>query len=145
MPAMEWIWLAAGVVFLILEGVTSALVSLWFVGGSLVSMVAALLGAPLWLQIVLFFVVSAALLLALRPLSRKYLKPKRSATNAAGNIGKTAIVTEEINNLQGVGAVKIAGVTWSARSEGNVKIEKDALVTVKAIEGVKVIVKEEKL
>ena len=53
MPPMEWIWLAALVFFAVIEAVTSALVSLWFIGGALVSMIAALLGAPIWLQFAL--------------------------------------------------------------------------------------------
>ena len=146
MPAMEWIWLAALVLFAILEASTSALVSVWFIGGSLVAMVAALLGAPLWLQLVLFFVVSAALLLLLRPIARKYMKPRTVPTNVSSNLGKTAVVTVAIDNLRGEGAVKIGGVEWSARSADDTIIEKDAVVRVTKIEGVKVfveLVKEE--
>ena len=116
MPPMEWIWLAALVFFAVIEAVTSALVSLWFIGGALVSMIAALLGAPIWLQFALFFTVSAILLLLLRPLAKKYLLPNQTATNAGSNIGKTAVVTEAIDNLRGIGAVKISGVEWSASS-----------------------------
>ena len=140
MPPMEWIWLAALVFFAVIEAVTSALVSVWFIGGALVSMIAALLGAPIWLQFVLFFAVSAILLLLLRPLAKKYLIPNQTATNAGSNIGKTAVVTERIDNLRGIGAVKIAGVEWSARSVSGEIMEEDTLVRVKAIEGVKVCV-----
>ena len=140
MPPMEWIWLAALVFFAVIEAVTSALVSVWFIGGALVSMIAALLGAPIWLQFVLFFAVSAILLLLLRPLAKKYLIPNQTATNAGSNIGKTAVVTERIDNLRGSGAVKIAGVEWSARSVSGEIMEEDTLVRIKAIEGVKVCV-----
>ena len=140
MPSMEWIWLAALVLFAILEASTSALVSVWFIGGSLVAMVAALLGAPVWLQFVLFFAVSAALLLLLRPIARKYMKNRTVPTNVSTNLGKTAVVTAAIDNLHGVGAVKIGGVEWSARSADDTPIEKDAVVRVTKIEGVKVFV-----
>lgn len=140
MPPMEWIWLAVLVFFAIMEAVTTALVSVWFIGGALVSMIAALLGAPVWLQFVLFFAVSAILLLLLRPLARKFLEPKFTATNAGSNIGKTAVVTEAIDNIQGKGAVKISGVEWSARSISGDSIALDTLVRVKNIEGVKVCV-----
>ena len=146
MPDMEWIWLAALVLFAILEASTSALVSVWFIGGSLAAMIAALLGAPVWLQIVLFFVVSAALLLLLRPIARKYMKTRTVPTNVSSNLGKTAVVTEAIDNLHGAGAVKIGGVEWSARSADDTPIAKDAVVRVVKIEGVKVfveLVKEE--
>ena len=146
MPDMEWIWLAALVMFAVLEASTSALVSVWFIGGSLAAMIAALLGAPIWLQLVLFFAVSAALLLLLRPIARKYMKTRTVPTNVSSNLGKTAVVTAAIDNLRGVGAVKIGGVEWSARSADDTPIEKDAVVRVTKIEGVKVfveLVKEE--
>ncbi len=138
---MEWIWLAALVIFAIAEAATSALVSAWFIGGSLAALIAALCGGPIWLQITLFLVVSALLLLSLRPLARKYFTPKKIATNAQSNVGKTAVVTEAIDNLRGKGAVKISGVEWSARSDNDAPIERDAVVTIVRIEGAKVCVK----
>lgn len=140
MPPMQWIWLAVLVFFAIMEAATTALVSVWFIGGALAAMIAALLSAPIWLQFVLFFAVSAILLLLLRPLARKFLVPKLTATNAGSNIGKTAVVTERIDNIHGKGAVKIAGVEWSARSISGEPIENNTLVRVKTIEGVKVCV-----
>ena len=128
---MEIIWLALLIVFAITEGVTVALVSIWFMGGAL---------AALWVQVVLFFAVSILLLLCLRPLSKRLIKQKKVATNADSNIGKEAVVTEHIDNLQGSGAVRISGVEWSARSADGSEIEKGAVVRVLRIEGVKVCV-----
>lgn len=137
---MEILWLILLVAFAIVEGVTVSLVSVWFIGGAAAALIAALCGAEVWLQVVLFFGVSIVLLLCLRPLSKRLLKQKKVATNADSNIGKEAIVTEEIDNLQGKGAVKIAGVEWSARSEDGSVIEKDAVVRILRIEGVRVCV-----
>ena len=146
---MEVLWLALLIVFAVLEASTVSLVSIWFMRGALTALIAALCGAEIWLQVVLFFVVSIALLLCLRPLSKKLLKKKKVATNADSNIGKTAVVTETIDNLRGTGAVKISGVEWSARSVDDSVLEKDAVVRILRIEGVKVCVeraekKEEK-
>ena len=135
---MEIIWLALLIVFAITEGVTVALVSIWFMGGALAALIAALCGAELWVQVVLFFAVSILLLLCLRPLSKRLIKQKKVATNADSNIGKEAVVTERIDNLQGSGAVRISGVEWSARSADGSEIEKGAVVRVLRIEGVKV-------
>lgn len=137
---MEIIWLALLIVFAITEGVTVALVSIWFMGGALAALIAALCGAELWVQVVLFFAVSILLLLCLRPLSKRLIKQKKVATNADSNIGKEAVVTERIDNLQGSGAVRISGVEWSARSADGSEIEKGAVVRVLQIEGVKVCV-----
>ena len=137
---MEIVWLVLLIVFAVAEGVTVALVSIWFMGGALAALIAALCGAELWLQVVLFFAVSILLLLGLRPLSRRLLRQKKVATNADSNIGKEAVVTERIDNLQGRGAVRISGVEWSARSADGSEIERGAVVRVLRIEGVKVCV-----
>ncbi len=140
MAPMEWIWLGLIVVFLVLEASTVSLTSLWFVGGALAALIAALCGGKLWLQITLFFSVSILLLLCLRPLAKKFFAPRRIRTNAASNVGKTAIVTETIDNLRGKGAVKISGVEWSARSTDDAVIEKESVVRIVKIEGAKVCV-----
>lgn len=141
---MHWFWLAALVIFIILEAATSALVSLWFIGGSLFALLATVFGAPEWAQVVIFVAVSIALLFALRPVMKKYVNPRKIVTNARSNIGKLAIVTEAINNLEGTGAVKISGVIWSARSADGSVIEENTLVRVTELEGAKVCVEKEK-
>lgn len=140
MPYMEWVWLAAMVVFLIMEASSVLLVSVWFVVGSLVALIATLLGAPLWLQVALFLVVSVGLLLSLRPLLRKFYTPKKIQTNAPANIGKLAVVTERIDNLRAQGAVKLSGLVWTARSVDETTVEVGSVVRVVRIEGVKLIV-----
>lgn len=140
MPYMEWVWLAAMVVFLIMEASSILLVSVWFVIGSLVALIATLLGAPLWLQCVLFLTVSVGLLLSLRPLLRKYYTPKKIQTNAPSNIGKLAVVTERIDNLHAQGAVKLSGLVWTARSVADAPVAVGSVVRVARIEGVKLIV-----
>lgn len=96
--------------------------------------------AELWLQITLFFAVSVVLLAALRPLVKKYLRPRTVRTNAAGNIGREAIVTETIDNLHETGAVRLSGVEWTARSADGSPVAVGTVVRIDAIEGVKLIV-----
>ena len=136
------IWLALLALFTIGEAVTVGLVSIWFAAGSLAALLCALANGPLWLQIVLFIVVSALCLLAIRPLARKYVNNRVQPTNADRVIGAQATVTEDIDNLQGKGAVIIGGITWSARSEHDTPIPAGTLVRVLRIEGVKVYVEE---
>lgn len=137
---MQWIWIAALVLFIIVEAATSALVSLWFIGGSVAGLIASICGAPEWLQVILFFVVSAVLLFTLRPMTRKFLLPNKTVTNARSNIGKIAVVTETIDNLHGTGAAKVAGVLWSARSAKDERIEEGSVVRIVEIEGAKLCV-----
>lgn len=134
-------WVAALVVFLIVEAVTAGLVSIWFVFGSLVALICAALGAAVWLQIFWFVIVSVATLVLTRPLVKRYVDSRSVATNADRSIGRAAVVTERIDNLAAAGAVKLDGVVWTARSTDDaVAIETGERVTVRAIEGVKLIV-----
>ncbi len=134
-------WVVALVVFLIVEAVTAGLVSIWFVFGSLVALICAALGAAVWLQIFWFVIVSVATLVLTRPLVKRYVDSRSVATNADRSIGRAAVVTERIDNLAAAGAVKLDGVVWTARSTDDaVAIEAGERVTVRAIEGVKLIV-----
>ena len=141
---MNWaaiVWLALMIGFLVVEGACPFhLVSIWFAAGSLVAMIAALLHAELWLQIVLFLVVSIALLVAMLPLVKKVLKPKIVNTNVDAVIGTRGYVTETVDNLAATGQVKLGGMYWTARSEDGKIIPVDTLVQVKRIEGVKAFV-----
>ena len=134
-------WVVALVVFLIVEAVTAGLVSIWFVFGSLVALICAALGAAVWLQIFWFVIVSVATLVLTRPLVKRYVDSRSVATNADRNIGRTAVVTERIDNLAATGAVQLGGVIWTARStDAALTIESGEHVIIRAIEGVKLIV-----
>lgn len=134
------IWLVLMTAFIIVEAATVSVVSLWFAAGALVAAVMALLGGQLWLQAVLFVVVSAILLACLRPFVRKNLRPRIKSTNIDAVIGTRGYVLEDIDNLAAKGRVKLGGMDWTARSEDGTNISAGTLVCVKRIEGVKVFV-----
>lgn len=142
--ALKIIWLILLLLFAGAEAVTVGLTSIWFAAGALAALIAALAGGGLWIQVALFIVVSLLCLIAVRPLARRYLTPRIQPTNADRIIGAQAKVTEDIDNLQGHGAVTIGGITWSARSENGDLIAAGALVRVLRIEGVKVYVERVK-
>jgi membrane protein implicated in regulation of membrane protease activity len=133
-------WAVATVAFIILELATVGLASIWFALGALCALIATLLGAPLWLQIVLFAVVSVATLLLTRPLAKKYINSRATATNADRVIGRKAVVKERIDELEGTGAVLADGKMWSARTTDGSSAEVDDIVIVREIRGVKLIV-----
>jgi membrane protein implicated in regulation of membrane protease activity len=134
------IWLVLMVVFLIVEASTVVMVSLWFAAGSLIALVAALLGAPIWLQVALFLVVSAVLLASLRPMVRKHFTPKLTRTNVDAIVGSQGYVTSDIDNVAATGTVKLGSMEWTARSTAGAPIPAGTLVTVDKIEGVKAFV-----
>lgn len=139
--SMTQVWLIAVALFLLIEFATTALTTIWFAGGALIAMICSLLGGPVWLQCALFVVGSAVLLFLTRPLAVRLLKKDAVRTNADSLIGKEAVVTETIDNLRSTGAVQIGGQVWTARSVNPEHIiEKDEVVMVRSIEGVKLIV-----
>lgn len=140
--SLSILWLIALIVFALVEAATpTALVTIWFAIGSLVSLILSFFVQNLGVQLVVFLVVSCLCFALVRPLARKYFTPKTTATNADALIGQEALVTESIDNLSGKGQVKLCGKVWSARSEDDAPIEATAKVTVLRIEGVKLIVR----
>ena len=140
---MMWnclLWLGLLVLFLVAEGASVALVSVWFAAGSLVALIAALLGVPLWLQILLFVAVSVGLLAMLRPFVRKYLRPRISRTNVDAVVGTQGFVTEAIDNVAASGQVKLGAMPWTARSTSGEPIPTGTRIRVDRVEGVKVYV-----
>lgn len=134
------IWLGLMVLFIFMEANTVSLVSLWFALGGLAAVIAAMLGAAVWVQLALFFGVAAVTLACLRPLLKKYIKPKIVATNVDAIVGSTGYVTADIDNLNAQGQVKLGGMPWSARSSSGEPLPTGTLVQVDRIEGVKAFV-----
>ena len=135
-------WLIALVVFLVIEAATLGLATIWFAGGAPVALIAAMCGAGIVIQIVLFLVVSLILLFFTRPLAVRFLNKDTLKTNVDRVVGMEGVVTEEISNLAGTGKVSLGGNMWTARTEnegGTIPV--DAVVTVLRVEGVKLIVK----
>lgn len=138
---MTAVWLVAMIVLLVVEGAVPGLVSIWFALGALAALIAALVGAPIWLQVVWFLVVSVASLALTRPLAKKYINSRTQATNADAVIGKEAVVTENIDNVLGSGAAAVDGKVWTARMDDDRAGAKSGeIVKVLRIEGVKLIV-----
>ncbi len=139
--AIMFCWLIALVVFLIIEIVTLGLTTIWFAGGALVSFVASLVGAPLVVQVILFFAVSIILLIFTRPVVQKRLNNSREKTNVNSMVGKEGRVVETIDNFSESGRIVVNGMEWTARAvQDEVKIPVDAKVTIQEIQGVKALV-----
>ena len=140
--SMTAVWLVAMIVLLIIEGIVPGLVSIWFAIGAFAAMISAILGAPIWLQVLWFFAVSILTLCLTRPFAKKYVNSRATPTNADMLIGKECVVTEEIDNVLGTGAVTVGGKVWTARTEEpDGKAETGKVMTVVRIDGVKLIVK----
>ena len=130
------------IVLLIVEIITLGLTTIWFAGGALIAFGLSLLEVSSVLQWAVFCGVSLILLFATRPWAVRYFNnQKKEKTNVDSLIGKTAVVTSEIRNLEGKGEVFVNGLIWTARSEEDaLMIKEDTHVTVVAVQGVKLIV-----
>ena len=149
MQVLDWnltvVCLAVLVGLVVIELLTMGLTTIWFAGGALIAAIASLFGVPLALQVILFLVASALLLYFTRPLAVKYFNRDRVRTNAESLVGRQAIVISEIDNLQGIGQVNVGGMEWSARTRvDGVRLPVGTVTTILAINGVKLIVEEQK-
>ena len=135
------LWIALAVIFAVAEAATAQIVTLWFVIGAIGAIIANVLHAPALVQGIVFVGVSLLTLLVARPYFKRFVKTKIQPTNLDMCIGQTALVTEDIDNTREVGAAKIRGNIWTARSQDGSPIPAGTPVTVVAIEGVKLIVK----
>lgn len=139
------VWLLILVVFVIIELISMGLTTIWFAGGALVAALTSLVGLPLWVQIVIFLVVSLLLLFFTRPIAVKYFNKDRVKTNVESLVGRQAIVVSEIDNLKGIGRVTVGGQEWTARTrEDRPGLPVGAVADIVGIHGVKLIVEERK-
>lgn len=134
-------WLIAFVILVGIEAATMALTTIWFAGGALAAFLVSLAGAATEVQLVVFVIVSFVLLFLTRPVISRYLHVPDAKTNAEGLIGRQARVTEEIDNSLGTGTAIVGGQEWTARAlyDGDI-YPADTMVTIKKIQGVKLIV-----
>lgn len=142
---MSLFWTILTVGLALIEAATSQLVCIWFAGGAFAALIASICSLNFFWQFIIFIVVSVILLILTRPIVRKIKSKSDTKTNVDALIGQIGVVTETISNLSEQGAVRLSGITWSARSADNTVIEQGAVVRVLKIEGVKLIVESEEV
>ena len=133
------IWLIVAAVLIVVEIATLGLTTIWFAGGAIVAAVFAVFETYWLVQVIAFAVVSLLLLIFTRPIAQKHLV-KNEKTNVESLIGKSAYVSEAINNAKSQGIAKINGLEWTARSVDNTIIPEGSEVVIQAIDGVKLMV-----
>lgn len=134
-------WVAAFLVFIVIEVGTMALTTIWFAGGALAGLILCLLGAGIELQLAVFAAVSFILLILTRPLALRYVNRQVKKTNVDSLIGSKARITETVDNAAGTGAAVLDGKEWTARAlrQGEI-IPKGEMAVVRKIQGVKLLV-----
>lgn len=135
------IWLIIVAVMVVIEIISLGLTTIWFGIGAVGAAVAAWMGYGIWVQLVVFAVLSVVAMALCRPFAIRYLNRDKEKTNVENVVGKTVVVSKKIDNEMASGEVKLNGIEWTARSEDGRVIPENERVTVTAVEGVKLIVK----
>jgi membrane protein implicated in regulation of membrane protease activity len=133
-------WLALFGILVVIELATLGLTTIWFAAGSLLAFLLSIADIPVFVQIIVFIVVSLALLFFTRPIAMKHLNNSRTKTNVDSLAGKIAIVTVKIDNVGASGEAELDGMTWMARTEDSTIVDKGTKVKVLRVEGAKLIV-----
>ena len=143
MNEMMILWIVVLIATLVIEAMTMGLTTIWFSGGALIALIVEMLNGSIYLQIIAFLIISLVLLFYTRPIAMKHFNKEREKTNLDTVIGKQAVVTIPIHNIQETGQVIVEGKEWTARSNDSSKyFDKDSLVRIVSIQGVKLIVEE---
>lgn len=137
---MWYIWLILAGVFVIGEVLTSGFLIFWLSLGSLIAMVISFVTDNIIIQTTTFLISSVILILATKPLVKKFATTDTVKTNAYSIIGKKGLVTKDIDSINSTGQVKIDGELWSAVGVDDINIKKGTEVKILEIKGVKVVV-----
>jgi membrane protein implicated in regulation of membrane protease activity len=132
-------WLGLAVVLAVVEMLSLDLVLLMFAIGALAAAAAAGLGAPVFVTVPLFAIVSLLLLFLVRPsvVAKLHAGPTLQ-TGHANLVGTTAVVVEPVDARQG--RVQLRGELWSARTELDAAYDTGAEVLVIRIDGATAVV-----
>ena len=133
-------WSVLLVAAVIAEFGTQQLVSIWFAAGSLVALITAALGFSEIVQFVVFASVSLVLLIFTRPILRKFLRFEIRDTNVKSDLGKNAVVIQEIDPQKGTGRARLGDTEWRAVSSDSCVIQTGSIVKVLDIDGTRLIV-----
>ena len=133
------IWIIVIVLGIIIEELTSSLVSIWFSISAAIALVFAIADFDIYIQLAVFAALALILIIATRPLVKKMMQNTEIRTNADKLFGMVGTVKKTIEP-DGKGVVKVDFQEWTAISVNNKLIEENTKVVIKGIVGNKLIV-----
>jgi membrane protein implicated in regulation of membrane protease activity len=137
---IQWIWVALVIVFAVIEVITFGLTTVWFALAALIMVFLSFLKIPLAVQVLIFLIISTIFLIFTRPLAIKKFKMGKEKTNVDSFVGKHVQVMKTIGEFD-IGEVKLNGIIWAARSDGNIDITEGTKCEILRVEGVQLIVR----
>lgn len=132
------IWICLLILEIVLEAITSSLITIWFIPGTIIAGLLAIFNCPFSVQLLVFAIISFVLLLLTKPIVDKIMKKPIAKTNKNSLIGEVVLLKNEIPDCFKTGMVMVGDVEWLAKS--NQYIPANTKVIVKEISGVSLIV-----
>ncbi len=118
MATMFWIWMAAAVIFLIIEITSPSFLAICFaIAAAAAGVFAQFNPESYYWQVGLFIIASLVLLPLMRPLARRITKPSPVQSNIDRLIGQIGIVTKPLDRER-PGQIVVDGETWRAVAAG---------------------------
>jgi len=139
-----WIWILVGLALLAVEILVPGGIIFLFFGASAIVvgvLVAAGLGGPLWLQAVVFSVMSVVSLLTMRgPILRRMQARGVEAEKVDSFIGEAVVLTEAIGP-QGKGKGELRGTSWTVVNLGDTALSSGDARSVERVDGLTLFVR----
>ena len=111
---MQFIWAGIIIAALVIEALSAELISIWFAPAAAISLIVSFFQPDaIWLQVIIFVVLAFIFVLLSRTIFKKHFEVSNVPTNLDTVIGDTAIVVEDICNVEERGAVKLQGKIWT--------------------------------
>ncbi|AAK79027.1 membrane protein implicated in regulation of membrane protease activity [Clostridium acetobutylicum] len=135
------IWIIIAIFMVVIDFGTSGFLFVWFSAGAVVAIIAGLLGAPITVQIVLFAIISIALLSVGYPLSKKLLNRtvRKTPLMEEKYIGRE--VKAEADMEVGNSKLKVDGIYWTVKNVGEA-IKKGDCFIITGIQGNKLLIRK---
>lgn len=134
------IWLVVVVLAIVVEVNTFQIVSVWFAISGFVAMILAAFECLIEIQLIVFILLSAILIIISRFIVKKLHAGKSDNSTVESLLGEEVVVTKEIKTGE-VGEIKAKYEKYSALApDSNYNIPVGTLVIIKEIRGNKVIV-----
>ncbi|MCR5217650.1 NfeD family protein [Treponema sp.] len=143
---LYWFWLAIVVISTVIEALTFALTTIWAALAALLMVFISFTPIPFVWQLIIFLIITIALILFTRPFAIKKLKVGKEVTNVAAIVGQEVIVVDEISKFKKGSVKSSGGILWTAALENpdDQLIASSQICTVISVEGntVKVAIKK---
>ena len=134
-----WLWIIIFAATILIELITVDLMCIWFSIGALLAFILELLGAPEWVQVLVFFIISLSLIFTVGKWARKLLKSKQN-TNVNALIGQDIVVTKKTEHYV-TGEGKVNGIVWTTITYENEVVEEGEIAVINEISGNKLYIK----